>query len=175
MPLRAAKKKATVSYRNARGGTNNVRVLSTQPATPDDADFTLTPQTTGGSLADATYSYRVSVVVDGVESAASTAKTAEVSGGGGSGSVDVDATDLLAAFPGLTSWKLYGRTASSEELIETVAAPTATTTDDGTETPDGTPLAANNATRFRNIGTKTVQTQIPLATTVKDTDVYLNR
>lgn len=163
----------TVSYRDANGKTTDVVVMGKQGSAPAAGDFTVTGSTTGGTLAADTYSYRVSVVVNGVESPAVAAKTGVVASGS-TGSVTIDFTTGLASFPTATAWKVYGRTAGSELLIATVSAPTATYVDTGAVTPDGALPAANSAITFKNFGTHTVMSQIPKATASKQTNVYYN-
>lgn len=173
MSNRTARLFESVSYRNAAGETANVVVLGKQSAAPAAADFTVTGSITDGTLAAATYTYKVSVVVDGIETAASTTK-ADAVDSGTTGSVVIDATDVLAAFPTATTWKVYGRT-GTQLLIATVTAPTATYLDTGAVTPSGASKSANSAIRFKNIGTGVVQTQVGLATADKQTGVYYNR
>lgn len=175
MPLQTANKKDTISYRKTRGRTTNVRVLGAQPASPATSDFTVTAQITGGTLADAEYFYQVTVVVDGVESGASVSKSDTISGGAGSGSVDIDASTLLTNYPTATSWKVYGRLNGTEELLATITAPTSTYTDDGTGTPSGQPPTPDGSTRFRDNFEAAVKTDIPKATNLTDVEVYHHR
>lgn len=175
MANRAAKLRDVVSYRNAIGETTDVVVTGIQGAAPVAGDFTVTPSATGGDLPDATYSYKVTAVVDGVETPASVAETGVVAASSGNGSVTINFTVGLASFPTATAWKVYGRTDAAWEFIATVTAPTATYVDDGAETPDGEPPAATNAVAFRNRGTKVTQTDVPMATTAKQTGAYFNR
>jgi len=104
---------------------------ATETATP--VAPTLVCNTSGGTLADGTYSYKLAAS-DGVgTSTAGAAATCAVSGGGGAGSVTVS----WPAISGAASYKVYGRTAGSELLATTIAAPTLTFTDDGSLTPAG--------------------------------------
>lgn len=173
MPLRAAAVGEVVSYRNADGETTDVVVTGAQKAAPASGDFTVTGSGTGGTLATATYSYRVTAVVNGVETPAATAKTAAVTGP--TASVAIDFTVGLTSYPTASAWKVYGRTGGTELLISTINAPTATFTDTGALTPSGALPAATSAVRFRNFGTKTVQTQIPKATALTDVNAYFKR
>lgn len=173
MPNRTAVVGDTVQYRTAAGDTRNIYVTGAQLAAPSNTLYTVTPQITGGTLANGTYSYRLSVTVDGVESAASTAKTAVVTGP--TGSVDVDATALLAAYPTATAIKIYGRVAASELLIATIVPPTVLYTDDGSVTPAGTVPTYLATVRAADPGTNRVITDVPKATTVKATGSYFKR
>lgn len=173
MPNRTAAVGDVVTYRNAAGKTADVIVTGAQGAAPVAGDFTVVGSTTGGSLAAATYSYKVAAVVDGVESAASVAETGVVASGS-TGSVTINFTAGLASFPTASAWKVYGRTADAEELIATVTAPTATYVDTGAVTPDGEPKEATGAVRFKNFGPHTILTDIPKATTTKQAGAYFN-
>lgn len=174
MTNRAAKMNDVVSYRDAAGSTTDVVITGIQRSAPAAGDFTVTPSAAGGTLASATYSYKVTAVVDGVETPpVAAAKTAVVTGP--TGSVTINFTTGLASFPTATAWKVYGRVGGSELLIATVTAPTATYVDTGAVTPAGALPTATSAVRFRNRGTKVTQTQIPLATTTKQTGAYTNR
>lgn len=174
MANRAAKMNDVVSYRDAGGQTTDVVVTGTQRSAPAAGDFTVTGSGAGGTLATATYSYKVTAVVDGIETApVATAKTAAVTGP--TASVTINFTVGLASFPTATAWKVYGRVGGSELLIATVTAPTATYVDTGSVTPAGALPAATSAVRFRNRATKATQTQIPMATTTKQTGAYFNR
>lgn len=170
MANRNAKLFETVSYRDASGNTADIVITGIQKAAPANTGYTLTPSASGGTLATATYSYRVAIVQHGVESPASTAKTAAVTGP--TGQVTVDATALLAAHPVATHWKLYGRVGASEALIATTARATPTFVDTGAVTPSGAPKAATGAIAGRNRHTKVNLTQIPKATAAKQTGVY---
>ncbi len=175
MANREAKMNDVVSYRKTGGKTTDVVITGLQPAAPAQANFSVTPSASGGSLADGTYSYKVAVVVDGNTSAANaTAKTGVVAASGGAGRNVIDFTAGLAAFPTATAWKVYGRTGGTELLIATITAPTATYNDTGAVTPAGALPTDTNSVRFRNRGTKVTQTDVPMATTTKGTG-YFNR
>lgn len=170
MANRNAKLFETVSYRNAVGETADIVVTAIQGAAPANTGYSATPSAAGGTLASATYSYRVSYVQGGVETPAGTAKTAVVTGP--TGSVTIDATVLLAAFPLATHWKLYGRTGGSELLMATTVRATPTFVDTGAVTPSGAQKSATGAIAGRNRHTNTNLTQIAKATAVKQTGVY---
>ena len=173
MPNRKPKIFRAVSYRNAKGETTDVVVTAVQPDAPTIADVVLTPSITGGTLAAATYTYKVSVVVNGIESPASATANAIVASGV-TGSVAIDATAMLAKFKGWTSWKVYGRT-GTQLLIATTNSPTATFTDTGSVTPSGASIANDKRINFRNRSTKVTQTAVAMATGVSDTDKYYAR
>lgn len=176
MANRAAKLRDVVSYRNANGETTDVVVTGVQGAAPEQANFTVTPSASGGSLADGTYSYKVAVVVNGITSPANaTAKTGIVAASGGAGRNVIDFTAGLVAFPTATAWKVYGRTGGTELLIATINAPTATYNDTGAVTPAGALPTDTDSVKFRNRGTVATQTDVPMATTAKQTGAYFNR
>lgn len=107
-------------------------------ATPTNAAFATA--TTGGTLADGTYSYRVSALDGkGGETLASTATTQTTSGGGTS-TVTVNWNKVTGA----TGYKVYGRVGGSEQLMATLGD-VATWTDTGSVTPSGA-LPASNTT-----------------------------
>ena len=89
-------------------------------------------QTSGGSLADGTYSYKVVAVKEYQNTIPSAACAATISGGGGSGSVVL----TWDAVSGAASYKVYGRTSSSCLYMSEVTSGL-TYTDDGTDTPSG--------------------------------------
>jgi hypothetical protein len=174
MSNRTAKLRDVVTYRNAAGETTDVVVSGIQGNAPAAGDFTVTPSAAGGTLATATYSYKVAVVVNGITSpAVAAAKTGAVTGP--TGSVTINFTVGLASFPTATAWKVYGRVGGTELLIATITAPTATYVDTGAVTPAGALPTATNAIRFRNRGTKVTQVDVPKATTTKQASAYFNK
>lgn len=175
MSNKTAKIFQTVTYRNAAGETTDVVVTGVQGSAPAAGDFSVTPSLTGGTLVAATYSYKVTVVVNGVESpAVATAKTGVVASGS-TGSNTISFATGLASFPTATAWKVYGRTGGTELFIATVTAPTNSYVDTGSVTPAGALPTATNAITFRNRSTKATQAQIPKATTTKQTGAYFKR
>jgi hypothetical protein len=170
---RTARPGDTVAYRNADGETANVLVLAAQLAAPSNTLYSTTPSAAGGTLASATYSYRVSVVVGGLESLAGTAKTAVVTGP--TGSVTIDATALLAAYPTATSWKVYGRVGGSELLITTRTSAQPTYVDNNALTPAGALPVASTDVQVRNPSTHTLITPVAKATLRTDVNAYFNR
>lgn len=174
MATKPPKRFEVVSYRDASGNTTDVVVDGVQEAAPAAADITIATNTTGGTLAAATYSYRVSAVIDGIETQASTAKTQVTTGT--TSTVTLDWTVAAGKQPWIraTSFKVYGRTSGTELLMGTVSMPTMTFTDNGSVTPAGALPAATTAVSFRNRATKTTHTNVAAATAMKQTDRYYN-
>jgi hypothetical protein len=127
---RIARRGDTVAYRNAKGKFRNSTVVADTKAPGQPASST---STSGGTLAAATYSYRVTFVTQGLETAPSVAKTQVTTGS--TSTVTVDVTAIAPPFA--TSWKVYGRTSGTELLMGTVNLPTKTFVDDGSVTPAG--------------------------------------
>jgi hypothetical protein len=128
MPLQDAVIGDTVQYRNAKGQMRNVTVRGTQPALPAPGEWSVANNAAGGTLGIATYSYRITRVVNGVESAPAVAKTNVV----GSGSTNRSIITLPAD---AATYNIYGRTGGSELLIATGQATTYSET--GSITPSG--------------------------------------
>lgn len=173
MPLRTPKVSQTVSYRTAAGKTTDAVVLARQEAAPPaPASSTAT---TGGTLADATYSYRVTAVINGFETLPSVAKTQATSGGGTS-TVTVNWTTIAASAPysGATSFKVYGRTGGAQLLMATVNMPTTTFTDNGSVTPSGALPTAVDLVRLKLIHYKQLVTALK-ATAIKQASRYYVR
>lgn len=172
MPLRAAvlgDRGKTVIYRNADGKSLDMVVLYAQEAAP--AVPASSTEATGGTLAAATYSYRISKVVNGIETTVSTAKTQATTGATSTVTIDWTATLDSRA----TAYKVYGRTGGSELLMAEVEVATATLfVDDGSETPSGAlPAATSDITLWDPYGAP--RTAVAVATTVKSTDAYFLR
>jgi len=133
-----------------------------------------TPVASGGTLADGSYSYRVSATVGGVEGLACVAVSATVSGGAGAGSVQLSWT----AVAGATAYQVYGRSGS---LLQIVSQAGTTYTDTGSVTPSGAlPTLAKNtatvATRYSNNPPKSGVTGVVQATALRGaTTVYFLR
>lgn len=174
MATKTARRFETVSYRDASGNSMDVVVANIQEAAPAPADIAISTLATGGTLAAATYSYRVSAVIDGIETQASTAKTQVTTGTTSTVTLDWTVAAGKAPWSGATSFKIYGRTGGSELLMGTVAMPTMTFTDTGSVTPSGALPAASTAISFRNRSTKVTQENIAAATAMKQTNVYYN-
>jgi len=134
MPVRTALVGDTVSYRNARGQTRNATVITVQPAIPAAGDFTVANSGAGGTLGVATYSYKITQVVGGVESAPVAAAKTTVVGAGSTNKCTI-------TFPNATAtsvYGVYGRTGGSEVFIAYVTPGVAGTYDDtGSITPAG--------------------------------------
>ncbi len=171
MPVRKANFRRTNSYRSVKGRSTDVVLTAVQPNAPGASLFTLTPSGAGGTLASATYTYAVSVVVNGIESGLSPTQNAVVTGP--TGSVLVDATALIAAYPKASAWKLYGRT--TQLFMVSTNLPTATVTDTGSVTPSGAAIPNDGRVSFRNRMTKVTQTAVPQATGAKQTTKYYGR
>ena len=173
MPLQTAQTGDTVSYRNTDGETTNVLVTAHQrsaPGIPGSATAV-----SGGTLTAATYSYRLSAVIGGVETQASTAKTQVTTGS--NSTVTIDWTTIAASAPynGATSFKVYGRSAGTELLMGTVNMPTTTFVDTGSVTPSGALPAATTAISLRRFSPKDNLTTVAKATTVNSTNAYFKR
>jgi hypothetical protein len=130
----------SVIYMGPLGRTFSAKVekMSTQPSTP--AQPTPSTSTTGGTLAAATYSYRFSRIVDGVESLAAAAVT-QVTTGSTSTVTLTWSNDATAQ-----AFRIYGRVGGSEQLLAERPAGSTTYTDTGATTPAGTVPAALPAT-----------------------------
>lgn len=173
MPLQTAQTGDTVSYRNADGETTNVLVTSHQRSAPGIPGSSTA--VSGGTLAAATYSYRLSAVIGGIETQASTAKTQVTTGT--TSTVTIDWTTIAASTPynGATSFKVYGRSAGSELLMGTVNMPTTIFTDTGSVTPSGALPAATTAISLRTFSPKATLTTIAKATALSSTGAYFKR
>lgn len=173
MPLRTPKVGQTVSYRLPSGKTTDVVVMGRQEAAPGQPGSSTS--TTGGTLADATYSYRVTAVIGGLETLPSVAKT-QVTTGGGTSTVTVNWTTIAATSPysGATAFKVYGRVGGSELLMGTVNMPTTTFTDTGSVTPAGALPTAVNQVRGKLVHYKQVLTMVR-ATAVKQASRFYAR
>ena len=115
--------------RNAGSATADGGNVKFSPDAP-----TATPLTTGGSLADATYYYKIVAIYSTGDSLPSAEANAVVTGGGGSGSVSLSWT----AVDNVTGYKIFrGDATGNETLLDTVGVVT-TYTDDGSKTPNST-------------------------------------
>jgi hypothetical protein len=112
MPNRTAVIGDTVQFRDAKGKTRNVIVTGTQANTGAAPSAPVVANSgAGGVLTAATYSYKISRVKGGSESAASAAGTTVV----GAGSTN-KCTITLPAEAGC-SYRIYGRVGGSELFI----------------------------------------------------------
>lgn len=110
-------------------------ILQAALATPVNAAFSTA--TTGGTLAAATYAYRVSALDGrGGETLASTETTQVTTGSTSTVTVN------WGAVTGATGYRVYGRTSGGQQLLATVGAVT-TYTDTGAVTPSGALPTAN--------------------------------
>ena len=132
MPLLDAQVGDTVQVRNADGETMNAIVTGLQadagnaPAAP-----AVSNQATGGTLDAGTYSYRISKVVNGAESLASTAGSTAPAAG-----TTNQCTITLPGTPG-EQYAIYGRTGGSEEFIALSEPGADSYVDTGAITPSG--------------------------------------
>jgi hypothetical protein len=120
--------------------TTGTGSLTSSLATPSGVGTSTS--TTGGQLAAATYSYRVSAVNEYGETLASTGVTRVTTG------TTSTVTVSWTAVPGALSYRVYGRTGGSELLIATIGAPVVTWTDTGWFTPSGALPGANTTGPF---------------------------
>lgn len=121
-------------------------ILATTLSTPSNSAFATA--TTGGSLADGTYYYRVSAINALGETLASTETSQVVPAGTVTNTVTVN----WGAVSNATGYKVYGRTTGAELLIAAVGAVT-TYVDTGSVTPAGALPVAN--TTGGGLGTST--------------------
>lgn len=96
-----------------------------------------TPSTSGGTLADGTYYYQVTVLNGVNESAPSNEVPATVSGGGGSGSVAL----VWSAVAGATGYRVYRGTAAGVENVYYAPGAVTTYTDTNAASTGGSPPA----------------------------------
>lgn len=175
MSQKTPKRFETVSYRNAAGKSYDVVVDNLQEPAPPVADITIQTAASGGTLAAATYTYRVSAVIAGTETTASTGKAQATTGSTSTVTINWAAVYAKRPWNAATSFKVYGRTGGSELLMATVAVGTALQfVDDGSVTPSGALPATSSAIDFKNRSTKSSHTGIAPATAVKQTNVYYN-
>jgi len=144
----------TVLYRDAKGRSFNATVDKMSGAR-GSAPTQPTPSTntSGGTLAAATYSYRFAVVKDGVESAAAAAVTQITTGS--TSTVTLTWTND----PTVQAYRVYGRVGGSELLMAELPAGSTNWTDTGAVTPAGAIPAAlgSNAIHIRIPGFKPYQ------------------
>lgn len=173
MPVRLGKRRRfdTVTYRNASGQTMNTTVLADQKAptaTPGSST-----STTGGTLAAATYSYRVAWVYGTLISAPSPAKTQVTTGSTSTVTIDVSAMGIPQ---GATGFRVYGRTGGSELLMgTTVSLPTTQFIDDGSLTPAGALPTDTGALNLKQDTGMANLSNIAKASSYKQTNVYYLR
>lgn len=124
----------------ATAGTTGTGTVTSQLATPTGA--ATSTATTGGSLAAATYSYRVSAYNQYGETTASTGVTRVTTG------TTSTVTVTWTAVAGALGYKVYGRVGGSELFLQVVRAPLTTFTDTGGWTPAGALPGANTTGPF---------------------------
>jgi hypothetical protein len=169
---RVARRQDSVIYRTATGKTRAYIVLADTKA-PTVAPASST-STTGGTLAAATYSYRIAWVYGTLVGAPGPAKTQVTTGATSTVTIDVTG-QVPSGTAGATAWRIYGRTGGSELLMGTVSLPTLTFLDDGSATPSGalpTDTGNVNLKRFQ----QAVLQNIAKASTMRGvTPGYFNR
>jgi hypothetical protein len=173
MPIRQPKIGFTVSYRRASGKTADMVVLGRQEGAPPAPGSSTSAS--GGTLAAATYTYRISAVIDGIETATSAQKSQATSGT--TSTVTVTWTSIYATAPynRATAFKVYGRS-GAELLMATVAPGTATQfIDTGSVTPSGAQPTDTDGVRLKDIHGKQLLSNVAKATTVKSTNAYIDR
>lgn len=139
MPLRPTKVGDTVKYRDATGASQNVIISAVQgpaPSVPVGVG-----NGTGGTLAAATYIYKITYTIGGVESEMSAPSTGVVTTGSTS---RVDLT--WSAVTGATNYKLYGRTGGS--FLQIYSGATPSFSDTGSVTPSGAGPATDGKANF---------------------------
>jgi hypothetical protein len=173
VPVRDASVGDTVSFRNVDGKTTNVKVLGTQtntgaaPSAPAVAN-----SGAGGTLTAATYSYKISRIKNGAESAASAVAGTTVVAGGTTNKCTI-------TLPGVAGeqYGVYGRVGGSELLIGISAAGASSFDDTGAVTPAGAlPTADSRVAAYSHHQNRTAGaaggTKLTKATAVADTNVY---
>jgi hypothetical protein len=173
MPVRTANIGDTVQLRDAKGKTRNVTVVGTQantgtvPGTPVVAN-----SGAGGTLTAATYSYKISRIKNGAESAASAVAGTTVVAGGTTNKCTI-------TLPGVAGeqYGVYGRVGGSELLIGISAAGASSFDDTGAVTPAGAlPTADSRVAAYSHHQNRTAGaaggTKLTKATAVADTNVY---
>lgn len=164
---RIARRGDTVAYRNAKGKTRNGTVIADTKAPGQPSSST---SGTGGTLAAGTYSYRITFVAFGVETAPSVAKTQTTTGT--TSTVTIDVTNVVNT--NATQWKVYGRTSGSEVLMGTVSLPTKTFVDDGSVTPSGALPTDTGNVSLQMMSEPNIN-NVGKTSTNKDTGKYRNR
>lgn len=109
---------------------------------PTPAAPTLATNGAGGTLAAATYSYRVVALNANGRTVASTAATIATSGATSKNTITFPSLTVPDGADAVTGWAIYGRVASSEQLLATVGL-VASWEDTGALTPAGSPPDEN--------------------------------
>lgn len=173
MPQRLPKIGDTVSYRRASGETADMVVLGRQEKAPPAPGSSTSAS--GGTLAAATYTYRITAVINGIETTASAQKSQATTGS--TSTVTITWTSIYATSPynAATAFKVYGRS-GTETLMATVAPGTATSfVDTGSVTPSGAMPSAAKGVKLKDIHGKQLLANIAQATTAKATNRYFAR
>lgn len=143
MAVKRGYKGDNVIYRNAAGESMAVILTGGQGDAPPIAPVGV-GSGTGGTLPAASYVYKYTAVVDGLESAPSAVSNTVVTTGSTS-SIAVTVT----AVTGATSYKVYGRTGGNFKLLATLTAPTVLYTDTNADTPGVDAPTADFRVAFR--------------------------
>lgn len=130
----------TVSYRDAFGRSYNAKVEKMSSQATAMAAPTTSTNTSGGTLPAATYTYRVTKIIDDVESLVSSASAGQATTGSTS-TVTVNWVNDANA----QAYRVYGRS-GTEQFIAQVAAGTTSYIDTGAITPSGAQPGALAAT-----------------------------
>lgn len=152
MAVKRALVQDNVIYRRA-GTKKSMAVIVTAAQGDAPAAPAIVGSATGGTLVAATYVYRSTYVVNGIESAPSAASVGYVAGGTTS-SVQITASGPPAGGMStnavVTQYKIYGRTGGTFLLIATLTAPTTVFVDTGSVTPAGAITVQDFGISFRS-------------------------
>lgn len=139
MPVQKANTGDTVVYRKTNGKRENSLIRQGQPSAPSTSTVV---QVAGGTLAATGYSYRITQLVNSVESNVSSAVSITTTGASGA---------VRVSLPGQVGviYKVYGRLPSSQLYMHTSAVAATAFTDTGSVTPSGAaPTADGRATIY---------------------------
>jgi hypothetical protein len=154
MPLRPIRPGDTVIYRNADGDTANVLITSGQGIGPPAP--TAVASESGGTLAAATYRYKLTYTLGGVESAVS-ANSNDAIVAGATGSVNL----TWGAITGASNYKIYGRTGGS--FLQMFTGTALTFLDTAAVTPSGAAPSTTGAATLtvpHEVGAGSVKTGV---------------
>jgi hypothetical protein len=163
-----------VSYRDAQGTSFNGRVEATSvaraaaPAAP-----TAGTNTTGGTLVPGTYEYRLTKIINGLETLPSTVVSQVVPAGTNTNTV----TLTFANDPAASSYNIYGRAVGTPTLMASRPAGSTSYVDTGADTPGAVAVPAALAANSVNVrvpGMGVVKGVQP-ATALRQSNRYYNR
>lgn len=115
------------------------RVFDQSEATPFPAISVIT-STTGGSLGAATYTYRVSAIIGGIESICSAGVAITTTGASSRNTIS------WPLIPGATGYNVFGRTTNKKFTLSPLGAAVSSFTDDGSQTLTGADPISQNFT-----------------------------